>query len=98
MTVVDHSSSSSAVDEIKSHCAQLCSDDFATDSAPYVWLCECSAFCRVLGRFREYDLSVLDVAAALAPDSKRPFAKAAVRILDEELAVDDFCSALLAEC
>jgi hypothetical protein len=94
MNVLEHSS---AIDEIRSRCAQLVSEDFDANSATYLWLRDSAPFCRVLGRFREHDLPLYDLAVALAPYSRHRFAWAAVRVLREELATDDFCANLLTE-
>ena len=73
------------LDEIRRHCALLLSEDFATHSAAYFWLRECKPFRRVLERLREYELSLIEVAACLAAGTSRPLTPVALNLLAEEV-------------
>lgn len=72
------------MDEIRRHCALLLSDDTAVQTAAFDWLRECKPFRRLLLRFRDYDLTLFDLAAALEPNSGRPLTAVALQMLTEE--------------
>lgn len=76
------------MDEIRNNCARLLSEDFAEHSAAYLWLRKCEPFQRLVERFRQHELNLFDVAAALAPGGNRPFSGVAVGLLDELLAME----------
>jgi len=79
------------MDEIRKQCARLLSDDMAVQSAAFQWLRECKPFRRLLVRFREHDLTLFDLAAALEPGAKRALTSVALEILEEELAKGESC-------
>lgn len=78
------------MDEIRRQCALLLSDDFSSHSAAYSRLRRCRAFQRLVERFRQHDLTMFDVAAALVPGSDGPHSTLAVKMLGEFLA-DEGC-------
>ena len=73
------------MDEIRNQCARLLSDDSAIQSAAFQWLRECKPFRRLLLRFREHDLTLFDLAAALEPNAQRALTGFALEVLAEEL-------------
>lgn len=76
------------MDEIRRQCALLLSDDTATQAAAFEWLRACKPFRRLLLRFREYDLTLFDLAAALQPQATRPLTALALEMLGEALNED----------
>lgn len=60
-------------------------NDFADHCTAYLYLRRCRPFQRVLQRFGSGETNRFDLAALLAPGSRRQLAGLAIRMLEEEL-------------